>query len=144
MVFFLRWNDHYSRKYRRHLYSGKINLFFSFFGIFFGKKRSDIQRFITDQRKRSGRIHCHWCQDRIYIIFKIAIHEFCLFHCQVFMFCYKMKAHFFQCRKYRTVKRAVLHTYKLMCLAADFLQLFLRRHTCNVFFLIACMYLIFQ
>ena len=59
-------------------YSGKINLFFSFFSIFFGKKCSDIQRFITDQRKRSGRIHCHWCQDRIYIVFKILIHKFFL------------------------------------------------------------------
>ena len=78
MAFFLRGNDHHSRKYRRHLYRSKINLFFSFFGIFFGKKGSDIQCFIADQRKWSGRIHCHWCQDRIYIVLKILIHKLLL------------------------------------------------------------------
>ena len=133
-----------SRQHRRYLDCCKFQFFGMLFVTFLGDQRTDIQCLVADQWEWSGRIHCHRCQHRIYVIFKIAIHEFCLFHCQVFMFCYKMKAHFFQCRKYRTVKRAVLHTYKLMCLAADFLQLFLRRHACNVFFLIACMYLIFQ
>ena len=54
MAFLLRRDDYHSRKYGRNLHCSKINHFFAFFGIFFGKECSNVQCLISDQRKRSG------------------------------------------------------------------------------------------
>ena len=110
-----------SRKDGRHLNSCKFQFFCMLFIVFLCNQCTDIQCLITDQRKWSGRIHCHRCQYRINVIFKITVYKFCLFIIQIFVFCHQMKADLFQCRKHRTVERTVLHTYQLMGLCADFL-----------------------
>ena len=103
MTFFFGRDDHYSRKHGRHLHGGKIYLFFSFFGIFSGKKCSDVQCLVTDQRKWSGRIHCHGCQNRIYIILKIPVYKFLLFLRKCLMLKDHMKSCFFKGRNQRPV-----------------------------------------
>ena len=103
MAFLLRRDDHHSRKYGRDLHCSKINLFFAFFCIFFGKECSNVQCLVPDQRKRSGGVHSHRCEDRIYIILKILIHELFLFLGKCLMFKDHMKSGFLQGRNQRPV-----------------------------------------
>ena len=137
-------NFHDSWQYGRNLNCCKFQFFCMFLVIFLCNKSTDVQCLITDQGEWSGRIHCHRCQHRIYIILKIAVHKLCLFFRQFLMFCHQMKSCFFQHRKYRSVESIILYTHQFMSLCTDFFQLLFRSHTCNIFFLITCMNLVFQ
>ena len=103
MAFFLRRDDHHSWKHRRNLHCGKIDLFFAFLRIFFGKKCSDIQCLVSDQRKRPGGIHRHRRKNRIYIVLKILVHELFLLLGKCLMLKNHMKSGLLQGRNQRPV-----------------------------------------
>ena len=121
ILFLCRRNHDHTGQHRRYLNGGKHQNLLAFFLILFGNQSSDVQSLISDQRKRSGRIHCHRGKHRIHIILKITVHIRLLLLIQFLMLHHKVKPYLLKSRQKGTVQGAVLGTHQLMGLCADLL-----------------------
>ena len=90
-----------------------------FLAVFSADQGTDIQGLVADQRKWSGRIHRHRCQNRIYLILKITVQIFFLLFRQLFMLRNDMQSITAQLWQKTSVIRGILHIYKLMCLCVE-------------------------
>ena len=123
----LLWrNLHHPWKHRRNLHCSKQKLSCFIFLVEFitllllGDQSADIQCFISDQWKRSGRVHCHRCKYRIYIILKVSVYKCTLCFCKILMGCHQVHSGFLKRRDQRTVQCIILYMNQFMGTDTDF------------------------
>ena len=87
-----------------------------FLAVFSADQGTDIQGLVADQRKWSGRIHRHRCQNRIDIFLKISIHKFFLLFAQTLVLGNNFQPPLFQSRDQRAIVSRILQIYQFVCL----------------------------
>jgi len=97
-------------------------------GILCADQGADVQRLVADKGERPGRVHGHRRQDRIDVLFEIAVKEIALLFRQGFVAADDFKSFLFERRKQGTVPDRILLFYEIMRSFGKGCQLLLCRH----------------